>query len=131
MRTRFSNEVSPIQQKGRRIPMHLEKRVEAELIKFIDQKHNIKLEKCLDRQVISPIILTVKKDQTVKLDLDSKKKKQIHPEKQESDANYRLSPGQHHTSSQIGQIKTNTIFNARLKLRVFTNPIGYINQRTL
>ena len=73
MRTQFNKEFIPIQQKGRRIPMHLQEQVEGELDKLIDQKHIIKLDKYSDRQVIIPIAITVKKDQTVKLELDSKK----------------------------------------------------------
>ena len=73
MRTRFSKEFEQIQQKGRRIPIHLQEKVEAELNKLIDQKHIIKLEKCSDKKFISPIVITVKEDQTVKLALDSKK----------------------------------------------------------
>ena len=37
------------------------------------QDHIIKLDKCSDRQFISPIVITVKKVQTVKLALESKK----------------------------------------------------------
>ena len=81
-KTQFNKEFDPIRQKGRRIPIHLQERVEAELNKLIDQKHNIKLDKCLDEQFISPIVLTVKKDRTVKLLLDSKKiNKFIHKNK--------------------------------------------------
>ena len=72
MKTQFNRDFEPIQQKGRRIPIHLHERVEAELNKLIDQKHIIKLDKCSDKQFISPIVITVKKDQTVKLALDSK-----------------------------------------------------------
>ena len=72
----------PIHQKGRRIPIHLQERVEAELNKLIDQKHIIKLDKCSDKQFISPIVIIVKKDQTVKLALDSKKiNKYLHKKK--------------------------------------------------
>ena len=82
MRTQFSKEFEPIQQKGRPIPINLQKRVETELNKLIDQKHIIKLDKCSDKQFISPIVITVKKDQTVKLALDSKKiNKYIHKNK--------------------------------------------------
>ena len=82
MKTQFNKEVEPIQQKGRRIPIHLQERVEAELNKLIDQKHIIKLDKCSDKHFISPIVITVKKDQTVKLALDSKKiNKYIHKNK--------------------------------------------------
>ena len=82
MRTQFSKEFKPIQQKGRPIPINLQERVETELNKLIDQKHIIKLDKCSDQQFISPIVITVKKDQTVKLALDSKKiNKYIHKNK--------------------------------------------------
>ena len=73
MKTQFIKDFFPIQQKGRRIPTHLEERMEGELNKLIDQKHIIKQDKYSDRQFISPIVITVKKGQTVKLTLDSKK----------------------------------------------------------
>ena len=48
----------------------------------MDQKHIIKLDKCSDRQFISPIVISVKKDQTVNLALNSKKiNKFIHKKK--------------------------------------------------
>ena len=72
MKTQFIKEFVPIQQKGRRIPIHLQERVEGKL-ELIDQKHIIKLGKCLNKQFISPIVITAKKDQAVKLALDSKK----------------------------------------------------------
>ena len=70
MKTQFIEEFVPIQQKGRRIPIHLQERVEREIIKLIDQKHIIKLDKCSDKQFLNPIVITVKKDHTVKLALD-------------------------------------------------------------
>ena len=73
MQTQFIEEFEPIQQKGRRIPIHLQERVEGELNKLFDQKHIIKLDKGSDKQFISPIVIKDKKDQTVKLALDSKK----------------------------------------------------------
>ena len=82
MKTQFNKDFEPVQQKGRRIPIHLQERVEAELNKLIDQKHIIKLDKCSDKQFISSIVITVKKDQTVKLALDSKKtNKYVHKNK--------------------------------------------------
>ena len=70
MKTQFIEEFVPIQQKGRRIPIHLQERVEREIIKLIDQKHIIKLDKCSDKQFLNSIVITVKKDHTVKLALD-------------------------------------------------------------
>ena len=62
MKTQFTPDVTPIQQKGRRIPIQLQERVEKELNKLIDQQHILKLEKCSDKQFISAIVITVKKD---------------------------------------------------------------------
>ena len=62
MKIQFNPDVTPIQKKGRRNPIHLQERVEKELNKLIDQKHIIKLEKYSDKQFISPIVKTVKKD---------------------------------------------------------------------
>ena len=53
--------------------MHLLEKVENELKKLIDDKQIIKLEKCSDELFISPVVITVKKDQSVKIALDSKK----------------------------------------------------------
>ena len=60
--TKGSTYYNPLTRKGR-------KRTQQR----IDQKHIIKLKKRSDKQFISPIVKTVKKDQTVKLALDSKK----------------------------------------------------------
>ena len=82
MKIQFSQDFMPIQQKGRRIPVYLQERVEGELNKLMDQNHIIKLDKCSDRQFIIPIEITVKKDQTVKVALDSNKiNKFIHKNK--------------------------------------------------
>ena len=82
MKTQFSKEFEPVQQKGRRQQIHLQERFKAELNKLIDHKHIIKLDKCSDKQFISPIVITDKKDQTVKLALDSKKiNKYLHKNK--------------------------------------------------
>ena len=82
MKTQFSKDFMKIQQKGRCIPVNFQERVEGKLNKLMDQNHIIKLDKCSDQQFISPIVITIKKDQTVKLALDSKKiKKFIHKNK--------------------------------------------------
>ena len=73
IKTQFIGDFEPMQQKGRHIPIHLQERFEAELNKLIDQKHIIKLDKCSDKQFISPRVITVKNDQMVKLALDSKR----------------------------------------------------------
>ena len=84
MRTQFNQDLIPIQQKARCIPVHLQERVEGELNKLMDQNHVIKTDKCSDRQFFSPIVITKKKDQTVDLALDSKKiNKFIHKNKKQ------------------------------------------------
>ena len=69
----FRQNYTPSQHKGRRVPLHLLDKVELELKKLIDDGQIIKLEKCPDDLFISPVVITVKKDKSVKLALDSKK----------------------------------------------------------
>ena len=54
------------------IPINLEVKVNKELKKLLGEKHIIKLSSCPDKQFVSPIVVTVKKDQTIKLALDFK-----------------------------------------------------------
>ena len=63
----------PVHQKGRRIPLHLLDKVEAELKKLIQDKQKNRLDKCSDEHFISPVVITVKHDKIVKIALDSKK----------------------------------------------------------
>ena len=58
-------------QKVRRIPINLQDKVNDALKKLLDEKHIIKLSSCPDKYFISPIMVTVRKDQTNKLALDS------------------------------------------------------------
>ena len=44
MKTQFNKDLEPVQQKGRRIRIHLQERVEAELNTLIDQKQIINLD---------------------------------------------------------------------------------------
>ena len=69
----FKSTYTPSQHKGRRVPLHLLEKVENELKKLIDDKPIIKLKKCSDELFISPVVITVKKDKSVKIALDSKK----------------------------------------------------------
>ena len=69
---KFLTEFKALQQKGRRIPIHIQEKVEQEIRSLIDQGHLTKLEKCSDQHFISPINITVKKDQSNKLAMDLK-----------------------------------------------------------
>ena len=73
MRAQFLQDINPIEQKSRRIPIHLQERVEAKLNKLKDQKHIKKLDEFSDKQFISPMVIMFKKDQIAKLALESKK----------------------------------------------------------
>ena len=69
-------------EKNSQIPIHLQKRIEKELKKPMNQNQIIKLNKDSDRKFISPIVITTKEDQTVKLAMESKKiNKSIHKNK--------------------------------------------------
>ena len=69
----FRQNYTPSQHKGRRVPLHLLDKEELELKKLIDDGQIIKLEKCPDDLFISHVVITVKKDKSVKIALDLKK----------------------------------------------------------
>ena len=59
-------------QKGRKVPIHLQPKVKIELAKFLNEGHIEKLTNCSDQFFISPIVTTVKNDQSITIALDSK-----------------------------------------------------------
>ena len=68
----FKENCKPKQHKGRRVPLHLLERVEKELENLIEDKQIKRLVKCSDKYFISPVVITVKKDKSVNIALDSK-----------------------------------------------------------
>ena len=64
-KSKFHKDFQPRHQKGRRIPINLQDKVNFELKNLLDEKHIIKLSSCPDKYFISPIVVTVKKDQTI------------------------------------------------------------------
>ena len=81
-KSKFHKDFQPRHLKGRRIPIKLQDKANAELRKLLAEKHIIKFSSCPDNYFISPIVVTVKKDQTIKLALDSKVlNKSIHKNK--------------------------------------------------
>ena len=70
--TNFKDPLIPRQVKGRKVPIHLQDRVTAEIKKLIKNKHIEKLEKSRTDHFIAPIVLTAKKDGTIKLALNAK-----------------------------------------------------------
>ena len=71
-KSKFHKDFQPRHQKGRRIPINLQEKVNIELKKLLDEKHIIKLSSCPDKYFIPPIVVTVKKDQKIKLELDQR-----------------------------------------------------------
>ena len=67
----FHKNFTPTHQKSRRDPINLQPLVNDELKKLLAEKHITKLNSCSDKNFITPIVITVKRDKTVKLALDS------------------------------------------------------------
>ena len=70
--THFHEPLKPIQLKGRRIPLHLLDSVKKEFNRLKAEGNIKKLENCDEDRFISPIVITCKKDKSIKLALDSK-----------------------------------------------------------
>ena len=69
----LKKDVKPIQQKGRLVPIHFQKIALEELEKLIGKGHLEKADKTTKICFISPAVITVKKDKSVKVALDSRK----------------------------------------------------------
>ena len=70
--THFHSPFKPIQTKGRRVPLHLLDNVKMELNRMVKEGHIVKLNKCDEDCFISSIVITRKKNGSIKLALDSK-----------------------------------------------------------
>ena len=98
----MKKEKTPTHHKGRRVTLHLIEKVEHELQKLIEDNQIIHLEKCPDDLFISPVVITVKKDKSIKIALDSKElNKAIHKSK------YQMQSIDHLTDSLAMQIASN------------------------
>ena len=63
----------PMKQKGRPIPLHLQEEVGKELEKLIKTGHLEKAKHVDEDCFVSPVVITVKNDKSVKIALDSRK----------------------------------------------------------
>ena len=63
----------PIQQKRPPVPIHFQKTVKQELEKLIKKGHLEKADKTTENCFISPAVITIKKDKSVKIALDARK----------------------------------------------------------
>ena len=70
--TKFKYPLCAIQEKGRRIPNHIHDKVQSECTKLLLDGHTEKLDKCISDCFIAPMVITVKKDHSIKLALDAK-----------------------------------------------------------
>ena len=70
--SKFKDPLCPIQAKGRRIPMHIQDMVETEINKLLTEGLITKLGKSTSEWFFAPIVMTVKKDESIKLALDAK-----------------------------------------------------------
>ena len=79
LNSKFHKNYRVTHQKGSKVPIHLQPKVKIELEKLLNEGHIEKLANCSDQFFISPIVITVKKDQSIKIALDSKNlNKSIH-----------------------------------------------------
>ena len=72
MFTNFKYPLVTRQVKGRKIPIHIQDRVANEIKQLVKQGHIEKLDKCTTDYFIAPIVLTAKKDGSIKLALNAK-----------------------------------------------------------
>ena len=69
----LKKDTKPIQQKGRPVPIHFQKTVKNELEKLIETGHLEKAINTTENCFVSPAVITIKKDESVKIALDSRK----------------------------------------------------------
>ena len=69
----MKKDIKPIQKMGRPVPIHFQKNVREELEKLIKSGHIEKADETTENCFISPAVITIKKDKSVKIALDSRK----------------------------------------------------------
>ena len=61
VRAKFFENLGPIKQKGRRVPISLQDKEDKEIHRLTNEGHIVKLQECSDKYFVSPIVITVKK----------------------------------------------------------------------
>ena len=69
----LKKDTKPIQQRGRPVPIHFQKIVKKEIETLIESGHLEKADKTTENCFVSPAVITIKKDKSVKIALDSRK----------------------------------------------------------
>ena len=77
MKIQLEEDAKMIQQKGRPIPIQLQQSVGKETEKLIKQGHIEKANTIDENCIVRPAVITVKKDESVKFALDSRKLNEI------------------------------------------------------
>ena len=72
VRMNFKTDAKITQQKGRRIPIQLQKAVDEEIGRLLKEGHFEKINEIKDDVFIQPTVITVKKDRSVKIALDAR-----------------------------------------------------------
>ena len=71
--TKYESNLNKItQQKGRRVPIQLQDAVQAEIDILLEEGHIEKVNEVTDKQFIQPVVITVKKDKSVKIASDAR-----------------------------------------------------------
>ena len=101
--TNFKFPLVPRQIKGRKVPIHIQDRVANELKLLVEQGHIEKLDKCTTDFFIAPIVLTAKKDGSIKLAPNAK------PMNAQIWKNKYQMPNIHELIDSAAQIKTRNV----------------------
>ena len=68
----FKDPLVPIEEKGRRVPIHIQEKVGTEIRNIIKGGHIVNLNNCTSDHLVAPVVITAKKDGTIKLAMDAK-----------------------------------------------------------
>ena len=72
IKVEFKKDAKVTRQKGRRVPLQLQSAVETEIALLVREGHIRRVDKINDEVFIQPVVITVKKDKTVKVALDAR-----------------------------------------------------------
>ena len=72
VRIEFKQNAKITQQKGRRVPLQLQEAVQKEIERLLEERHIEKVNEVTDKQFIQPVVITVKKNKSVKIALDAR-----------------------------------------------------------
>ena len=70
--TVFKQLLTPIQEKDRRVPIQIQEKVGEEIKRLIKEGYIVKLNKCTIKFFVAPVVITAKKDGSVKIAMDAK-----------------------------------------------------------